>query len=153
MRARSTTAKRLRRQRKACRRGLKRKYATRAVCEAVLADAARRRGVDVAQLGASVYQCAACEWWHIARGDGDNYAMVPLEAPVPMEAEMGDVIRLDDYRDEPAVTINTGTKVHVYPLAYFEALIRGEDVDDLPPDALRAIVGDWLADLRAELAQ
>jgi hypothetical protein len=49
----------------------------------------------------------------------------------------------------PHIVVNGtafGGEVHVYPRAYFERFVRGEDVEPLPPDVQRAIVSDWLAD-------
>lgn len=55
---------------------------------------------------------------------------------------MSEIINMDDYR--PAINIQVPGAIHVYPVAYFESLIKGEDVDPLPPDVLRAIIKDWL---------
>ena len=40
--------------------------------------------------------------------------------------------------------INAGGAQHVYPLAYFDAVAAGEDVEPVPPDVLRVIVREWL---------
>ena len=52
------------------------------------------------------------------------------------------VLRLDDYR--PHVTIPAEDAVHVVPLAYFRAWLRGDDVEPIPAGVLRTIVSDWL---------
>lgn len=72
---RSVRAKRMRRQNKACQRGQKKKYASEQECEDLLVALAQRKGIAVEEINSSIYQCAACEYWHIARGKGDNYAM------------------------------------------------------------------------------
>ena len=41
--------------------------------------------------------------------------------------------------------INAGGAQHVYPLAYFDAVVAGENVTPIPPDVLRVIVREWLA--------
>ena len=46
--------------------------------------------------------------------------------------------------NERTMTIDTGTAVHVYPVAYFERLIRGAPVEPLPVDVLGVIVREWL---------
>lgn len=56
------------------------------------------------------------------------------------------ILRMDDYRPDPHVTINTGEAVHVYPLSYLQAFAAGETVEELlPEDVQRAIVREWLA--------
>lgn len=56
---------------------------------------------------------------------------------------MSDILRMDDYRG-PAITVETGKAIHVYPLAYFQAVAQGEEVEPIPEDVLRVIVGEWL---------
>jgi len=40
--------------------------------------------------------------------------------------------------------INAGGAQHVYPIAYFDSLAAGEDVEPVPPDVLRVFVREWL---------
>ena len=40
--------------------------------------------------------------------------------------------------------INAGGVQHVYPLAYFDSIAAGEDVEPIPPAILRVIVREWL---------
>lgn len=59
---------------------------------------------------------------------------------------MGTVISLDDHR--PHITITTqANSVHVIPVAFFEAVARGQlTVDDLDrrDEIMRLIIAEWL---------
>lgn len=67
---------------------------------------------------------------------------------------MGVVIDLDRARraceedDEPSLMIDCtrlNGAVHVYPVEYFHALVRGDEgLEPLPPDVLRKIVQEWM---------
>ena len=55
---------------------------------------------------------------------------------------MGEIINMSDYR--PHINIQVPGAIHVYPREYFKDLADGKDVEPLPDDVLRAIIGDWL---------
>ena len=76
---RSKGAERRRRQRKACKLGQKKKFASKEVCENLLLDLAKRKNVDVSEINSSIYHCAYCEWWHISRGKGPNHEIEDTE--------------------------------------------------------------------------
>lgn len=64
---------------------------------------------------------------------------------------MDDIIRLDDYRRSLTLVINTDDNVvHVVPVLYFEALIRGDKVEPLADPILREIVREWLEIVRSQ---
>ena len=44
----------------------------------------------------------------------------------------------------PSIHINAGAQQHVYPVSYFGALAEGREVEPLPLDVQRVIVGEWL---------
>lgn len=72
---RSKRAKRIRRQRVQCQRGNRKRYNSEEEASAVLVALAHHKGIDIADVNGSTYQCLNCEYWHVARGNGDNYAM------------------------------------------------------------------------------
>lgn len=79
--------------------------------------------------------------------DGEQEAEAAVET-VPDEK----IIRMDDYRyGGPSLVLATDEAQYVYPLSYFELLIRGEKVDPIVPAALRVIVGEWLNFLRINI--
>jgi hypothetical protein len=58
------------------------------------------------------------------------------------------VIKLEDYRPSPTLLIQAGKTQHVYPVAYFESIVKGDaGVEPIPDDVLRVIVGEWLQSL------
>lgn len=62
---------------------------------------------------------------------------------------MNKIINMGDYRPHINIELRSAGEqapgaIHVYPVSYFESLIKGEDVEPLPADILRAIIKDWL---------
>lgn len=59
---------------------------------------------------------------------------------------MNEIVKLEDYRKSPTLVIPTDDNVqHVVPVAYFEAWLRGEDVEPIAEPMLRVIVREWLS--------
>lgn len=58
-------------------------------------------------------------------------------------SEQGKIVRMEEYR--PHIVIPTDNAHHVYPMAYFESIVKGEAVEPIPEDVLRVIVKEWLA--------
>lgn len=55
-------------------------------------------------------------------------------------------INLQEWKEaqKPHLVLACSDAVHVVPLAYFEALIAGEDVEPLPAPMLAKILQEWL---------
>lgn len=52
------------------------------------------------------------------------------------------IFRVDE--NQPHLVIRTVTDIHVYPRSYFEKFAKGETVEVIPLDVMRAIVYEWL---------
>lgn len=55
---------------------------------------------------------------------------------------MGEIIPLWELK--PHVNINVPGAVHVYPVRYFVDFAKGKDVEPIPQNILRVIVGEWV---------
>lgn len=63
-----------------------------------------------------------------------------------MSEERGKVIRMKDYIDAHSahMFLECSDGVHVIPVEYIEAQIRGDDVEPLTQPILAAILNEWM---------